>query len=52
MRAGPTAEKEKSQKIIVTIAFLSLAVGALLPALDHRFGWSCTNNFTQMGELT
>ncbi len=40
MRAGPTAEKEKSQKIIVTIAFLSLAGAALLPALDHRFGWS------------
>jgi len=34
------AEKEKSQKIIVTIAFLSLAVAALIPALDHRFGWS------------
>lgn len=40
MKAGPTAEKEKSQKIIVTIAFLSLAVAVLIPALDHRFGWS------------
>lgn len=40
MRAGPTAEKEKSQKIIVTIAFLSLAGAVVLPALDHRFGWS------------
>ena len=40
MRAGPTAEKEKSQKIIVTIAFLSFAGEVLLPALDHRFGWS------------
>src|SRR5215510_1126127 len=40
MRAGPSAEKEKSQKIIVTIAFLSLALAVLIPALDHRFGWS------------
>jgi protein-S-isoprenylcysteine O-methyltransferase Ste14 len=40
MRAGPTAEKEKSQKIVMTIAFLSFAGEVLLPALDHRFGWS------------
>src|SRR5262249_23936135 len=40
MRAGPTAEKEKSQKIIVMILLLSLAVAVLIPALDHRFGWS------------
>jgi protein-S-isoprenylcysteine O-methyltransferase Ste14 len=40
MRAGPTAEKEKSQKIIVTIALLSLAVAVLIPALDRRYGWS------------
>ena len=40
MRAGPTAEKEKSQKIIVTIVLLSLAAAVLIPALDHRFGWS------------
>jgi protein-S-isoprenylcysteine O-methyltransferase Ste14 len=40
MRAGPTAEKEKSQKIIVTIALLSLAVAVLIPAFDRRFGWS------------
>jgi protein-S-isoprenylcysteine O-methyltransferase Ste14 len=40
MRAGPTAEKEKSQKIIVTIAFLAFAGELLIPALDHRFGWS------------
>lgn len=40
MRAGPTAEKEKSQKIIVTIVLLSLALAVLIPALDRRFGWS------------
>ena len=40
MKAGPTAEKEKSQKIIVTIAFMAFAGELLIPALDHRFGWS------------
>src|SRR5215475_10758068 len=40
MRVGPMAEKEKSQKIIVTIALLSTSAAALIPALDHRFGWS------------
>jgi protein-S-isoprenylcysteine O-methyltransferase Ste14 len=38
--AGPTAEKEKPQKIIVL--FTSLGFIALLnvPGLDNRFGWS------------
>jgi len=45
MRAGPTAEKEKSQKIIVTIAFLAFAGELLIPALDHRFGWSDVPTF-------
>jgi protein-S-isoprenylcysteine O-methyltransferase Ste14 len=40
MRAGPTAEKEKSQKIIVTVAFLAFAGEVLIPAFDRRFGWS------------
>jgi protein-S-isoprenylcysteine O-methyltransferase Ste14 len=40
LSSGPTAEKEKSQKIImlsVTIGFIALLV---VPALDYRFGWS------------
>ena len=40
MRAGPMAEKEKSQKIIMTIAFLAFAGEVVIPALDRRFGWS------------
>ena len=40
MRAGPMAEKEKSQKIIMTIAFLAFAGEVLIPGLDRRFGWS------------
>jgi protein-S-isoprenylcysteine O-methyltransferase Ste14 len=40
MRGGPMAEKETTQKIIMlfaSIGFISLLV---VPALDHRFGWS------------
>ncbi len=40
LRGGPTAEKETSQKIIMS--FISVFYVALLvvSALDHRFGWS------------
>jgi protein-S-isoprenylcysteine O-methyltransferase Ste14 len=40
MSSGPTAEKEPAQKIImllVSVGFIALIV---VPALDHRFGWS------------
>ena len=40
LRAGASAEKEKSQKIIQAVAnifFLSLII---VPGLDHRFSWS------------
>ena len=40
MRGGPTAEKEPVQKIIMTFASLGFIGLLLLPALDHRFGWS------------
>jgi protein-S-isoprenylcysteine O-methyltransferase Ste14 len=40
MHAGPMAETRTTQKIIVTIAFLSLAGVMVFSALDHRFGWS------------
>jgi protein-S-isoprenylcysteine O-methyltransferase Ste14 len=40
MRGGPFAEKQTSQKIIMSLmspAFIALMV---IPAFDHRFGWS------------
>jgi protein-S-isoprenylcysteine O-methyltransferase Ste14 len=40
MNVGPTAEKEKTQKIIVTIAILFFAATIILPAIDHRLEWS------------
>ncbi len=40
MRGGPMAEKQRAQKFIMlgaSIAFIALLV---VPAFDHRFGWS------------
>jgi protein-S-isoprenylcysteine O-methyltransferase Ste14 len=40
MSAGPTAETEKSQKIIMFLMVAGFAGVMVVPALDHRFGWS------------
>jgi protein-S-isoprenylcysteine O-methyltransferase Ste14 len=39
-QAGPFAEKERSQKIIQGFASISFLSTVVVPALDHRFGWS------------
>jgi protein-S-isoprenylcysteine O-methyltransferase Ste14 len=38
--AGPIAEKQWSQKIIQGVASVSFLSTMVVPALDHRFGWS------------
>jgi protein-S-isoprenylcysteine O-methyltransferase Ste14 len=40
VRAGPTAEKEKSQRIIQSITAIGFIAMLVVPALDHRFAWS------------
>lgn len=40
MRAGPIAEARTVQRIIISIALMSLAAMFVFSALDHRFGWS------------
>jgi protein-S-isoprenylcysteine O-methyltransferase Ste14 len=40
MHAGPTAEREPSQKRIQLFASLALCAIFVVSALDHRFGWS------------
>jgi len=40
MRVGPGAEKSPVQRIIMVFATLGFAAAAVIPALDHRFGWS------------
>ena len=38
--AGPAAEKERTQKIIMLIASLGFVASLVVPALDYRFRWS------------
>lgn len=40
LSGGPTAEKEKSQKIIMLFASIGYIGMIIVPALDHRFRWS------------
>lgn len=40
MKGGPGAEKEPAQKVIMSIASLAFIACLVVPALDHRFGWS------------
>jgi protein-S-isoprenylcysteine O-methyltransferase Ste14 len=40
MQAGPGAEQRMSQRIIISLAFLSLLGVLVFCALDYRFGWS------------
>jgi protein-S-isoprenylcysteine O-methyltransferase Ste14 len=40
MHGGPTAEKELSQKIIMSVASVGFAAILVVPALDHRWHWS------------
>jgi protein-S-isoprenylcysteine O-methyltransferase Ste14 len=40
MEAGPAYEKEPTQRIIMRFALLGFVLLAVVPALDHRFGWS------------
>jgi protein-S-isoprenylcysteine O-methyltransferase Ste14 len=40
IKAGPTDEKETSQKIIQFLAMIDFIAVMLVPAFDHRFAWS------------
>jgi protein-S-isoprenylcysteine O-methyltransferase Ste14 len=40
MQAGPAAETRPLQKVIITVAFLSIGTMIVVSALDFRFGWS------------
>jgi protein-S-isoprenylcysteine O-methyltransferase Ste14 len=39
-RIGPAAEQRKIQKVILTCAAVPFVAAFVVPALDHRFGWS------------
>jgi protein-S-isoprenylcysteine O-methyltransferase Ste14 len=40
LSAGPAAEQEASQKIIMTVASVCFALTFIVPGLDRHFGWS------------
>ncbi len=40
LSAGPMAEKEKPQKIIMLLASIGFIASLVVPALNHRFLWS------------
>ncbi len=40
MRGGPMAEKRPAQKLITLCASIGFVALLVVPALDHRFGWS------------
>jgi protein-S-isoprenylcysteine O-methyltransferase Ste14 len=40
MRAGPRAEKEKTQKIVMLFSMISFIGVFVVSALDYRFKWS------------
>ena len=40
LAAGPTAEKEPAQKIIMLMASLGFIATLVVPALDYRYSWS------------
>ena len=40
LSGGPTAEKEKTQKIIMLFASIGFIALLVVPGLDYRFGWS------------
>jgi len=40
MNIGPVAEQRPAQKVISALLVLGFVAFAVLPALDHRFGWS------------
>ncbi len=48
VNAGPAAEKEGKQKLIQAFASLAFLGLMILPALDHRFGWSRVPPFIEI----
>jgi protein-S-isoprenylcysteine O-methyltransferase Ste14 len=48
MNVGPAAEKEKLQKIIVSFAFLGFIALLVVPAFDHRLGWSSVPSYVSL----
>jgi protein-S-isoprenylcysteine O-methyltransferase Ste14 len=46
LSGGPSAEKEKTQKIIMVFASAGFIALLIVPGLDYRFGWSAVPLYT------
>jgi protein-S-isoprenylcysteine O-methyltransferase Ste14 len=52
LKAGPSAEKERRQKIIQAFASLFFILLIVVPAIDHRFHWSHVSiQFVLVGDI-
>jgi protein-S-isoprenylcysteine O-methyltransferase Ste14 len=52
LKAGPTAEKEKGQKVVQVVASIVFLADFVVPALDHRFRWSSVPGYAAVaGDL-
>jgi protein-S-isoprenylcysteine O-methyltransferase Ste14 len=52
LSAGPTAEKERVQKVVMGLATIGFIALIAVPALDHRFNWSTVPaNLALIGDL-
>jgi len=49
MKGGPFAEKEPIQRLIMSIVSVAFIGLLLVPALDHRFGWSRMPSLAAIG---
>jgi protein-S-isoprenylcysteine O-methyltransferase Ste14 len=48
VNAGPTAEKDKTQKTIQLLASIAFITVIVLPAVDHRFAWSRVSSYVNV----
>jgi protein-S-isoprenylcysteine O-methyltransferase Ste14 len=52
LAAGPWHERERAQKIIVSLTFVAFFAFIILPILDYRYGWSPVPAWTSvLGDL-
>lgn len=52
MRGGPTAEKQTMQKVIMSVVMAGFIALVVVPALDHRLGWSAVPAYVSLaGDL-
>ncbi|MGC2774740.1 MAG: isoprenylcysteine carboxylmethyltransferase family protein [Bradyrhizobium sp.] len=49
LKGGPLAEREPVQRLIMTIVSVAYLGLLLVPALDHRFGWSWMSPLAVLG---